>query len=296
MRRPLRILVLLTLLATTAPLARAAVTPELLVNPGAEALDLTGWTDPLGNGFMVLQGVAQSGEAAFFAGVNGVSGARVNELAQTVTLSEVSGSLAAAVDAGLVTSAFAAYAQSGVSGATTDDARVLLEFLDAADGVLATYDSEPARPVHEWVRCADERTLPAGTRALRVRMRGTRALSITTDALFDSLSLRLTVPDAGVPGATGANTPLRLRVLANPARGEGVFEVALAAPGALAVTVWDAAGARVRTLAAGASSAGTRTLRWDGRRADGSLAAPGVYLVRASGAGAEALARIALVR
>ena len=185
---------------------------------------------------------------------------------------------------------------SSQSGASIDDARVLLEFLDATSGVLATYDSGPARPVNEWVRLVDERTVPAGTRALRVRLRGTRTLSITTDALFDSLSLVLGGQTLDVPGVSPHGAALRLRVLTNPARGAGTFEIALARAGALDVRILDTTGAVVRRLAGDHAAAGARRMTWDGRRDDGSLAAPGVYLVKATSGSAKANGRIVLIR
>jgi hypothetical protein len=70
-------------------------------------------------------------------------------------------------------------------------------------------------------------------------------------------------------------------------------------PQALPVTaeVWSVTGARVRTLADGATlNAGENTLRWDGRNADGERVASGVYLFRVSTPLGSRVARMVLVQ
>ncbi len=67
----------------------------------------------------------------------------------------------------------------------------------------------------------------------------------------------------------------------NPARSEVSFEVALARPGTVSLTVFDAAGRRVAVPARNVPlEAGTHRLTWDGRTAAGIAAGPGVYFVK----------------
>ena len=84
----------------------------------------------------------------------------------------------------------------------------------------------------------------------------------------------------------------------NPSRAAVSLRLALApsfAGGAVAVTILDAAGRRVRRLdaVAPAGAAGAAwSLAWDGRDHDGGLVAPGVYGVRIEGSGAAATGRV----
>ncbi len=83
---------------------------------------------------------------------------------------------------------------------------------------------------------------------------------------------------AGVEEPIAANAPRLLRAWPNPAASE--VHLALDdAPGVTpAIEIYDAAGRLVRRLAGNAS--GT-SIRWDGRNADGTLLAPGLYYARA---------------
>ena len=68
----------------------------------------------------------------------------------------------------------------------------------------------------------------------------------------------------------------------NPARGDVRCELGLAARGQVEVSVFDAAGRRVRTLARGVREAGRHPLAWDARDDRGARVRSGVYFVRAS--------------
>src|SRR5262249_1314165 len=69
----------------------------------------------------------------------------------------------------------------------------------------------------------------------------------------------------------------------NPMRRLAAVELTVPRGGAeqASVTVHDLAGRQVASLWSGALSAGTTRLVWDGRDADGTIAPPGLYLVRA---------------
>jgi hypothetical protein len=98
----------------------------------------------------------------------------------------------------------------------------------------------------------------------------------------------------GGAGPTGVETGMSeaggFRILPNrpnPFRGgtDLVFDVPRAGP--VQVEVFDVAGRLVRTLQDGSVAAGRHGVSWDGRAADGSAVAGGVYLVRLSTGGEE---------
>ena len=71
----------------------------------------------------------------------------------------------------------------------------------------------------------------------------------------------------------------------NPTRHDSVIEFRLPSSGPAAVTIYDAAGRRIRTLANGWFPAGTHSARWDRTTDRGDRARAGVYFyeVRAGG-------------
>jgi flagellar hook assembly protein FlgD len=86
----------------------------------------------------------------------------------------------------------------------------------------------------------------------------------------------------GVP-ATISTSRLTLSAPSpNPARGAARLEIALASSAQVDVSVFDAAGRRVRVLAHGTLAEGRHPLAWDARDERGSRARAGVYFVRAS--------------
>jgi len=92
-----------------------------------------------------------------------------------------------------------------------------------------------------------------------------------------------TVTGVGNPQAA---TPLRLDNAPNPfARGTTIRFDAPAAGGAVRLEIFDLAGHRVSTLVDGFRTGAAQSIVWDGRRSDGSEAAPGVYLCRLTAAG-----------
>ena len=96
------------------------------------------------------------------------------------------------------------------------------------------------------------------------------------------------------PATAGTETaPFRLAPpQPHPARGAARLALTLDAPQALRAEVFDARGRRVATLHDGPLAAGAHALVWDA-----AGAAPGLYLVRVTGAGgAHASRRVVLAR
>jgi hypothetical protein len=81
----------------------------------------------------------------------------------------------------------------------------------------------------------------------------------------------------------------------NPAHGETWMTLGLSHPAEVRLTIWDAAGRRVRGLLSGAAGAGEQRVRWDGRDDDGRRAPAGVYLVRMEAGGRVESARLVLI-
>lgn len=82
----------------------------------------------------------------------------------------------------------------------------------------------------------------------------------------------------------------------NPAREAVRFDLGLPRAGDLELEVFDLAGRRVRVLASGQRPAGGASVAWDLRDEIGARVNPGVYLVRARLAGAEAVRRVVVMR
>lgn len=82
----------------------------------------------------------------------------------------------------------------------------------------------------------------------------------------------------------------------NPARGACTLRFALGAAGEGELAIHDAAGRRVRTLAAGALEPGPHAVAWDGRDAQGRACAPGVYFARLRAGGVVRESRLVFVR
>jgi hypothetical protein len=98
----------------------------------------------------------------------------------------------------------------------------------------------------------------------------------------------------GVGNSPGAGRVAFLPPSPNPAHEGCVFRIELPAGAPSRLELFDAAGRRVRDLAAGVLGAGVHEIPWDGRDARGQAAAPGLYYARFTGAGA-AIAREVVV-
>ncbi len=99
--------------------------------------------------------------------------------------------------------------------------------------------------------------------------------------------------------ASGAGLPAAYRLLPNfpnPVNPETALRLELPRAGQVEVVVYDAAGQRVRTLAAAWMPAGAHTLSWDGRDEGGRAVGTGVYLARLRAGGTEELRKMMLLR
>ena len=85
-------------------------------------------------------------------------------------------------------------------------------------------------------------------------------------------------------------------VVPNPVRSRATLGFALPSPGAVRLEIFDVAGARVRTLAAGVLPAGRHARTWDGRNDDGGIVAPGAYTCRLLVDGRQLQRRFVVVR
>jgi len=83
---------------------------------------------------------------------------------------------------------------------------------------------------------------------------------------------------------------------ANPVRGALALRLALPSAASVRVTVFDATGREVRTLATGTFPAGVSTLAWDGAAGDGAPAPSGLYFARLETAGHAIARRIVVAR
>src|SRR5262249_26435382 len=82
-------------------------------------------------------------------------------------------------------------------------ARIIIEYRDSTNTVvLASADGGQMTSPQEWLEVKDQRTAPAGTAFIRVRLIATRNSGATNDAWFDQVTLR--------PAATGGAHRLRI--------------------------------------------------------------------------------------
>jgi len=94
-------------------------------------------------------------------------------------------------------------------------------------------------------------------------------------------AFRITAPNVAAAPPLAKNPRLELSApRPNPSSAETRLEFTLPSAGTVDLSVFDASGRRIATLISGELPAGTRSIRWDGRRADGRAVATGLYLVR----------------
>ncbi len=103
------------------------------------------------------------------------------------------------------------------------------------------------------------------------------------------------------PGDDVSAIPAQLALQARPVSGGADLWMALPAPAAVDLSIYDMGGRRLATLASGDQPAGLHPFRWDGRDEQGQPLASGVYFARArvhelGGERLDAHARVLIVR
>lgn len=107
--------------------------------------------------------------------------------------------------------------------------------------------------------------------------------------------LPVDVPGTG-PTPPGGGASIALRARPNPSQGLAVLELDLDRPTSVVVDVLDVSGRRVRQIHTGALPAGSTRLVWDGADALGHAQPPGLYFVRAVGAGVQVVEKVMRIR
>jgi hypothetical protein len=97
-------------------------------------------------------------------------------------------------------------------------------------------------------------------------------------------------------GPSPASDQLHLRITPNPARSGAVFTLEADRPGRQDVSVFDVRGRVVRKFDDSVTTAGVRTVAWDGRDTAGHAVPAGIYLVKFEVAGRSVSNRVTLIR
>ncbi len=198
--RGLAATVLLTL--ATASVAQAG----FLVNPGAEAGNLTGWTvggssSPFADNGTFNPGINPHSGSYAFVGGTGLYGS----LTQFVTLSSA-GVTATQVDAGGVLAVVTFWEQGLNQGTPSDNGYVSLTFRDGVGGVIGnaltpTIDSHNG----SWQNYTGSYTVPVGTRSVGYTMNFGRNVGSDLDAYFDDNDLTFSADQvSATPAPPGA--------------------------------------------------------------------------------------------
>lgn len=104
-------------------------------------------------------------------------------------------------------------------------------------------------------------------------------------------------PPTGAPEPGSAVAGVELRIAGpNPFRERTRFDWSVPRAGAASVTVYDAAGRRVRGLVDGAVAAGAHAATWDGRNGAGRMVSDGVYFVTLRASGTVVSRRVLVLR
>lgn len=191
---PLRSFVSALLVVVAAVVPAAA--QNLIVNGDAESGSLAGWTAVSGTGLKATTTTAFEGQLSFTGGVTGPGGAYTQESSQTISLASFTG----LIDAGSAVSVFSCAGRRNAANNVSDPGRVRVEFLDAANAILSSYDTGVFTPFNVWNTYSDVRLLPVGVRNVRVRMTVSRPGGSSTDAFIDALDLR--IEPAAAPDCT----------------------------------------------------------------------------------------------
>jgi len=193
-------------------LARAdLLTTNLLLNPGAEAGTTTNWviggvSNPgVDNGTFDSGIKTHSGSFDFF----GRSGAE-GTLSQTVFLPGIPGITSGLIDAGLLTANVSFWEQGYNQGTPSDEARVIVTFLDANTNLIGT-NATPFIDSHNltWQNYSNQYAIPVGTRLITYTMDFHRNVGNDNDSFIDDNVLTV----ASIPGPALSILPAGTNVL-----------------------------------------------------------------------------------
>jgi tetratricopeptide (TPR) repeat protein len=115
-------------------------------------------------------------------------------------------------------------------------------------------------------------------------------------AVLDSFTIAKGVATAAVPPAPRSVVRLSLAARPNPVSSGTRLDYMLPRAGQVRLVVLDASGRRVRTLAAGAETAGAYSATWDGRDQAGTTVPPGIYFAQLTLAGERTTSRLVVLR
>ena len=140
---------------------------NLIKNGSAEILPLSenSWTTVTGKWewpVRNVQGVPVKYGHKYFKTIKSGQG----EIYQDVDVSSYS----ANINAGNQYFYFSTYLQSFVVNGVEDDSQVIVEYRDATETVLDTYDTGLSQPTEDWTLFEDTRLAPVGTKTIRVRL------------------------------------------------------------------------------------------------------------------------------
>ena len=165
--------------------AVAAMSPNLIANPGNEAAlvggEIPGWTEIAGSTWTQRSESPDpfEGHYYFFAGANASA-----VLRQTIDL----GDFGTQIDAGLLGLDFSGRVRS-FAQSPTDTATITLRFLDASASTLNTFTSGAIANTAQWQLVSSALVAPALARSVQVDLVSTRNGGANNDGYFDDLHL-----------------------------------------------------------------------------------------------------------
>lgn len=169
---------------------------------------------------------------------------------------------------------------SPLQGTNDNNLVAHIAFMDANGAEIPGGPSANARnvshPLGNWLNTTIAGTAPAGTDSVRCYLVFEQPTNKGGAVFVDDIIFR-PLPSLGVgsaPAGLALSSPFP-----NPARGSARLSYTLPTAGDISIRVFDVAGRGVVTLLQGMRPAGNGSVQWDGRRADGSRAAAGIYQV-----------------
>ena len=176
---------------------------DLLINPGAETGDLTGWTkggvsNPFVDNGSFNPGINPHSGSFDFVGGTGAFGT----LTQNVSLSGAPGITDTLIDSGLASAGVSFWEQGLNQGPTSDNGFVSLTFRDVNNSALGTV-STLVIDSHNltWETFTGSFAVLTGTRSIDYTMNFTRNVGSDNDSYFDDNSLTVSVSSVPEPAS-----------------------------------------------------------------------------------------------